>query len=80
MKVLKQKNTLGKFMANAEAYLEPRQTSKMELFGLTIFAKKFHHRFSIGFQIRLGNGNGFFKNSNNISGKKLSWSTVLVKL
>ena len=39
MKVLKQKNTLDKFITNAEAYLEPRQISTMELFGLTIFTK-----------------------------------------
>ena len=40
MKVLKQKNTLEKFITNAEAYLEPRQISTIELFGLTVFAKK----------------------------------------
>ena len=39
MQVLKQKNTLEKFMANAEANLEPRQVSTMELYGLTVFAK-----------------------------------------
>ena len=39
MKVLKQKNTLEKFITNVEAYLEPPQISTMELFGLTIFAK-----------------------------------------
>ena len=33
MKVLKQKYTLKKFITNAETYLEPRQLSKMELFG-----------------------------------------------
>ena len=49
MKVMKQKNPLGKFITNAEAYLEPLQISKMELFGLTVFAKKLHHRFSIWF-------------------------------
>ena len=67
MKALKQKNTLGKFITNAEAYLfitnaeaylfitnaeaylKPSEISKMELFGLTVFAKKLHHRFSIGF-------------------------------
>ena len=58
MKVLKQKNTLGKFITNAEAYLfitnaeaylKPSEISKMELFGLTVFAKKLHHRFSIWF-------------------------------
>ena len=31
MKVLKQKNTLEKFITNAETYLEPRQISKIEL-------------------------------------------------
>ena len=61
MKVLKQMNTLEKFMTNAETYLEPCQISKMKLFGLTIFAKKVHHRFSIGFQIRLGNGRRYLK-------------------
>ena len=49
MKVLKQKNTLKKFITNAEAHLEPRQISTTELFDLIIFAKKLHHRFSIGF-------------------------------
>ena len=39
MQVLKQKNTLEKFIANAEANLEPRQVYTMELFGLTVFAK-----------------------------------------
>ena len=56
MKMLKQKNTLEKFVTNAETYLEPHQISKMELFRLTIFVKNLHHRFSIGFQIRLWNG------------------------
>ena len=49
LKVLKPKDTLEKFITNAEAYLEPCQISRMEFFGLTIFAKKLHHRFSIGF-------------------------------
>ena len=39
MKVLKQKNTLEKFVTT-EAYLEPQQISTMELSGLTVFAKK----------------------------------------
>ena len=39
MKVLKQKNTSEKFITNAEAYLEPRQKSTMELFVLTVFAE-----------------------------------------
>ena len=56
MTVPKQKNTLDKSINNAETYLEPRQISTMELFGLTICAKKLHHRFSIGFQIRFCNG------------------------
>ena len=62
MKILKQKkNTLEKFMTNAETYLEPHQIFKLELFGLTIFAKKFHHRFSIGFQTRLVHGKRYLK-------------------
>ena len=39
MKLLKQNNTLEKFVTNVEAYLEPRQISTMELFRLTIFTK-----------------------------------------
>ena len=39
MKVPKQ-NTLQKFIATAEAYLEPREISTMELVGLTIFSPK----------------------------------------
>ena len=61
MKILKQKNTLEKFMTNAETYLEPRQIFKLELLGWTIFAKKFHHRFSIGFQTRLVNEKRYLK-------------------
>ena len=61
IKVLKQKNTSEKLMTNAETYLKPRQIFKIELFGLTIFAKKFHHRFSTGFQIRLRNGRRYLK-------------------
>ena len=61
MKVLKQKNTQGKFITNAETYVGPRQISKMKLFGLTIFAKKLHHRLSIGFQIHLWNGSKYLK-------------------
>ena len=61
MKVLKQKNTLEKFITNAEVYLEPHQISRMELFGLTVFAKKLHHRFSTGFQICLCNGRRYLK-------------------
>ena len=49
MQVMKQKNPLEKFITNAEAYLKPLQISTMELFGLTVFAKKLHLRFSIGF-------------------------------
>ena len=49
MKVLKQKNALEKFISNAETYLEPHQISKIELFGVTILAKKLHHRYWIGF-------------------------------
>ena len=37
MKVMKQKNTLRKFITNAETYLEPRRISTMELFGLHSF-------------------------------------------
>ena len=55
MKVLKQKNTLEKFITNAEAYIECHQISTMELFGLAVFAKKFYHRFSIGFEIHFCN-------------------------
>ena len=39
MKVLKQNNTLEKFVTNAETHLEPREISTMELFGLTISPK-----------------------------------------
>ena len=83
MKVLKQKNILEKFITNAEAYLESCQISKMEILGLTIFAKKLHHRFPIGF---LCNGRRYlkvkqlFQKFKKYLGKKLSWSTVLVKL
>ena len=49
MKVLKQKNTLRKFITNADTYLEPRQMSMMELFGLIIFAKDINHIVSVGF-------------------------------
>ena len=86
MKVLKQKNILEKFTTNAEAYLESCQISKMEILGLTIFAKKLHHRFPIGFQVRLCNGRRYlkvkqlFQKFKKYLGKKLSWSTVLVKL
>ena len=55
------RRALQKFITNAETYLEPRQISTMELFGWTIFAKKFHHRFSIEFQIRLCNGGRYLK-------------------
>ena len=86
MKVLKQKNILEKFITNAEAHLEPCQISKMELFGITIFAKNHHHRFLTGFQIRLSNGRRYlkvkelFRKFGKYLRKKLSWSTVLVKL
>ena len=39
MKVLKQNNTLEKFVTNAETHLEPHEISTMELFGLTISSK-----------------------------------------
>ena len=55
------KNTLGKLITNAGTYLEPRQIYTIELFGLTIFAKKLHHRFSIGFQILLCTGRRYLK-------------------
>ena len=42
-------------------YLEFRQISTTELFGITILAKKLHNRFSIGFQIRLCNGRRYPK-------------------
>ena len=61
MNVLKQRSALEKFINNAGTYLEPRQISTMELFGLTIFAKKLHHRFSIGFQMRLCSGRRYLK-------------------
>ena len=38
--MLKQINTLEKFITNAEAYLEPCQIFTMELFVLTVLAKK----------------------------------------
>ena len=50
MKVLKQKNTSEKFITNAEAYLEPRQKSTMELFVLTVFAKKSIIDFRLSFK------------------------------
>ena len=61
MKVLKQKNTLEKFIINAETYIEPRQISTMDLFGLTVFAKKSHYRFSVGFKIRSCKGRRYLK-------------------
>ena len=48
MKVLKQTNTSEKFITNAEAYLEPRQKSTMELFVLTVFAEKSIIDFRLG--------------------------------
>ena len=36
-------------LTNAETYLDLRQISTMEFFGLIIFAKNIHHRFSIRF-------------------------------
>ena len=42
--VLKQKNTLEKFIINAEMYLKPCQISTMELFGLTVSANDVYHR------------------------------------
>ena len=61
MKMLKQKNILEKFITNVEAYLEPCPISKMELFGITIFAKGLNHKLSIWFQIRLCNGRRYLK-------------------
>ena len=61
MKMLKQKNILEKFIANAEAYLEACPISKMELFGLTIFAKTLNHKLSIWFEIRLCTGRRYLK-------------------
>ena len=70
MTVLKQKNTLEKFITNAEMYLEPRQIS--------IFAQKLHHLFSIGFQIFLCNGGRYLKvKSPKIYLEKPSWNTVV---
>ena len=48
MKVLKQKNTSEKYITNAEMYLEPCQKSTMELFVLTVFAKKSIIDFQVG--------------------------------
>ena len=48
MKVLKQKNTSEKYITNAEAHLEPHQKSTMELFVLTVFAKKSIIDFQVG--------------------------------
>ena len=48
MKVLKQKNTSEKYITNAEMYLEPCQKSTMELFVLTVFAKKSIIDFRLG--------------------------------
>ena len=48
MKVLKQTNTSEKFITNAEANLEPRQKSTMELFVLTVFAEKSIIDFRLG--------------------------------
>ena len=48
MKVLKQTNTSEKFITNAEAYLEPRQKSTMELFVLTVFAERSIIDFRLG--------------------------------
>ena len=42
------KKTLEKFITNAEAYLRPRQISTMELFVLTVFAKKSIISFRLG--------------------------------
>ena len=48
MKVLKQKNTLEKFITNAEAYIKCHQISTMELFGLAVFAKSSIIDFRLG--------------------------------
>ena len=48
LKVLKQKNTLEKSITNLEAYLEPRQISAMELFVVTVFARKSIIDFGLG--------------------------------
>ena len=67
-------------------YLESCQISMTELFGITIFAKKLHNRFSIGFQIRLCNGRRYpkvkwlFRKFQKYLRKKPFWSTVLVEL
>ena len=60
-KVLKQKNTLEKFITDAEVYLELRQIPTMEFFGLTFFAKKLHRRFLIGFKMHLCSGRRYLK-------------------
>ena len=47
--MLEQKNTVGKFITNAEAHLEePRQISAMELFVLNVFARKSIIDFRLG--------------------------------
>ena len=49
MKVLQQTNTSEKYITNAEMYLEePSQKSTMELFVLTVFAKKSIIDFRLG--------------------------------
>ena len=48
MKVLQQTNTSEKYITNAEMYLEPSQKSTMELFVLTVFAKKSITDFRLG--------------------------------
>ena len=50
IKVLKQKNTLERFITTAVAYLEPRQISMMKTFGLTTFTKKSIIDFRLGFK------------------------------
>ena len=46
--MLKQINTLEKFITNAEAYLEPRQIFTMELFVSTVLARKSVIDFGLG--------------------------------
>ena len=48
MKVFQQTNTSEKYITNAEMYLEPSQKSTMELFVLTVFAKKSIIDFRLG--------------------------------
>ena len=77
MKVLKQKNTSEKYITNAEMYLEPCQKSTMELFVLTVFAKKSIIDFRLGSKYASVMKEVAFSKILKFS---KSWSIVLVKL